>query len=159
MNKATNNVTDFRKHLRSFEREIAERLSFETNCCGITLAQCHVLLELSGKDDVSIKELSESLELDKSTLSRTIDSLYKIGFIKRAENEEDRRFCKINLTDSGKKMAQSINNMCNAFYTELLNQIQEDKRENVIESIILLSNALKKMRNNDCCKKNLIMEK
>ncbi len=46
---------------------------------GISLAQCHTLLEIEKSHEISISELANTLSLDKSTVSRTVDGLVNIN--------------------------------------------------------------------------------
>ena len=57
-----------------FERLTARQLKEESCCRGVTLAQCHTILEIEELGQATTVELSKRLGLDKSTLSRTIDS-------------------------------------------------------------------------------------
>ncbi|OHD16546.1 MAG: hypothetical protein A2086_03590 [Spirochaetes bacterium GWD1_27_9] len=148
-------LKQFRNKLRVLEREIEEQLKAETGCCGVTLSQCHLLLELENKDEISIKDLAIILDLDKSTLSRTVDGLVNLGFVDRKSNKEDRRFLSVSLTDIGKKVVESINNICNDYYLNLFNLMPESKHQSVIESIDLIGTAMTKIRkekSNCCCK-------
>ena len=63
---ATDNQTikKFRELLRRFEREIFVQTN-ECCCNGVTLAQCHALLEIESKHNESITELAKTLCLDK----------------------------------------------------------------------------------------------
>ena len=62
-------IKKFRKSLRVFERE-AEIQNNE--CCnmGVSLSQCHLLMDIETKTNSSVTELSEIQNLDKSTISR-----------------------------------------------------------------------------------------
>jgi len=151
LNKSTTGLYTFRHKLRILERAITKNLSEETSCCGVTLSQCHTLLELSENTNFPAVKLAEVLELDKSTLSRTIESLHKKKLITRTEDESDRRFYLLNLTDEGKKSVSMINTSCDTFYTRLLENVPDDKRESVIESVIILAEAFKKTEQIQCC--------
>jgi DNA-binding MarR family transcriptional regulator len=148
-----NDMKCFRSKLRIFEREIINQLKSETECCGVTLPQCHIIMELDIHGETSIKELSDILELDKSTLSRTIDSMVLLGFINRIENKDDRRFLKVSLTKKGIEKAKYINDMCNEYYNQVFSEIPETKHKNIIENVSLLIDSMKNI-NKKCCGKN-----
>ena len=69
----TQGIQAFRTILRVLERELGFQTDSESQCCGVTLGQCHILMEISGKKESTIKELAETFGLDKSSLSRTVD--------------------------------------------------------------------------------------
>lgn len=146
-------LQNLRRHLRILEREVERNMKQETTCCGVSLAQCHVMLELDFLKETTVKILTERLELDKSTLSRTIDGLEKEGSIYKVENPEDKRSLLIKLTESGQKKADMINQLCNQFYETLFSKIPKDKHENIMESIVLLVGAMQEMKTDfpNCC--------
>jgi DNA-binding MarR family transcriptional regulator len=155
-------LENFRKNLRQLEREIGDQLKDQTECCGVSMAQCHALMEIGGIDQISIGDIAEYLNLDKSTLSRTVDNLVKLGLVNRDTNMDDRRYMKIYLSDQGKKVYDDINEQCDTYYQEMFNLIPEDKHEQVIESMSLLVDAMLKLKQtqekdtgktNSCCKK------
>ena len=78
-------IRALRKDLRVLEREIELTLSSQTGCCGITVAQCHLLLEVEQRDRTSVTELAAALELDKSTLSRAVDGLCLVDLLDRGD--------------------------------------------------------------------------
>ena len=92
-------IRSFRRNLRRFER--LNQLTNAVCCKGITLAQCHVLLEIEALVETTTKQLAENLKLDKSTLSRTVDGLKKLSLVKRGAHAHDRRFTVIRLTKNG----------------------------------------------------------
>jgi DNA-binding MarR family transcriptional regulator len=139
-----------RSKIRILEREFEYQLKSDTVCCGVTLPQCHIILELADRDKVSITELSGTFGLDKSTLSRTVDSMVDAGFVNRNTKDEDRRFYDLTLTKKGKDKAEFINSRCNEYYSELLKDISEEKQNMIIEGVSLLSDIMQKVRT--CCK-------
>jgi DNA-binding MarR family transcriptional regulator len=144
------NVEDivlFRKHLRALEREISQSIKTEGSCCGVTLAQCHVLLELADAGSISLTGLKDRLILDKSTVSRTIDTLVKNGSVERREAETDRRFSQLELTQTGSEEVKRINGFCNDRYQLLFSMIEEGSRKDMIENIRLLSGKMAELRN------------
>jgi DNA-binding MarR family transcriptional regulator len=144
----------FRKHLRKLERETGILLSSETECCSVTVAQCHLLLELEADETLGLQDLSDILSLDKSTLSRTIDGCVQKGFIERSIDTKNRRKNILTLTELGSQKCDLINSLCNDQFSRIFSHIPEDKRDSVIESVFLLSEAMAKERqegNSSCC--------
>lgn len=139
-------ISAFRKHLRALEREISQSIKSEGSCCGVTLAQCHVLLEVEDAGPVSLTELKNRLILDKSTVSRTVDSLVKAGTVKREEGEEDRRYSVLELTETGKEEVRRINGFCNDRYRLLFSMIEPESREGMLNTIKLLSKTMARLR-------------
>jgi len=121
-----NQLFEFRETLRVFEREVTYKN--QNGCCyNVTLAQCHVLMELERGKNSSINKLSTKLNLDKSTISRTIDGLVKKGLVLREIPEENRRETRINLTSGGVKVCDSINGDNNNYYKQVLSVIPKEQ--------------------------------
>ena len=153
-----NTVRDFRRALRFIERELSLQLDSETSCCGVTLPQCHLILELEILGEVSLSGLADATGLDKSTLSRTVESLVKDGFVFRNVSQNDRRGVRIMLTENGQKKAAMINGYCDGYYDALFSLIPVSKHSSIIQSLSVLADAMQKMHSenktcgSECCK-------
>ncbi len=120
-------IETFRETLKTFDRE----LFFQNNasCCnGISVAQCHTLLEVEKKPEISISELAKNMSLDKSTVSRTVDGLVNISLVDREIPQENRRKALLNLTKNGKQVCETIN-YTNDSYIEKILQIFTAKEQ------------------------------
>ncbi len=115
----------FRKNIRHLEQEL--NLHNCSNCCsGVTLAQCHALMELDSHKSLTLNELSDRLYLDKSTVSRTIESLVSRGMVTREIPRENRRTVNISLTGEGKEVCNRIHKESDAFFEAVLDSIPEE---------------------------------
>lgn len=135
----------FRKRIRVLERKIGEQLDDDLTCCGVSTAQCHALLSIADRRETNISELAVELNLDRSTLSRTIDGLVNIGLVLRKENLSNRRYNQLSLTEQGEKTTARINRQCDDFYSRLFNYIPEKKQMQVMETMSLLVEAFLKV--------------
>lgn len=147
-------VQEFRQDLRKLEREIGRELSEETECCSVTVSQCHLLLETEIREEASLQDMADTLALDKSTMSRTVDNLVRGKLIERSENGIDRRKVTLTLTPEGKKTCRKINALCNEHYASVFSHIPEDQYELVLRAVSLLAKAMEKTRierGSRCC--------
>ena len=124
----------FRKLLRLFERLTANQIKLDSCCQGVTLAQCHTILEIEDLEQATSVELSKRLGLDKSTLSRTIDSLVNIGLVERVAHPTDRRFNLLSLTAKGQEVADHINQSNDDFYRRVFEGIESDRHDEIIDN-------------------------
>jgi DNA-binding MarR family transcriptional regulator len=138
-------VKKFREILRKFKREILVQSS-ECCCCGVTLSQCHALLEIESKDKESVTELANILGLDKSTISRTIEGLVNIGLIDRTIPAENRRMAMVKLTDAGKNVCNSINNNNDRYFQNVISVLTEDEREEAIRLLGKITDQMISLR-------------
>lgn len=134
-------INEFRRVLRRFEREINIHLRDKGCCGGITMSQCHVLLAIYDQKGTTTVELSKELAIDKSNLSRVIESLVKMGLVERVTSKKDRRYSKIRVTAKGKTKANEINKSANTHYSKVFENIPEWKHKEIIESLTMLTLA------------------
>lgn len=120
------------------------------------MAQCHVLLDLDGAGCVNLTTLAAQQRLDKSTLSRTVDALVREGLVNRNTDAEDRRHQILCLSKQGQARVDTIHQLCDAYYLDLLKQLTESTRKNLFASLPLLAEAMSAQRiatGTSCCKK------
>ncbi|SMC45044.1 MarR family winged helix-turn-helix transcriptional regulator [Sporomusa malonica] len=138
-----NNAQVLREVVRTCVRKLGLLQKADAACCGITVAQCHTLIEIGRKNTLSLNELSESLTLDKSTMSRTVDNLVNIGLVERQSDKQDRRYTKITLTENGSKMVELINGSMEEYFARVLRSVPEEKQDVVIEALPYLLTAVR----------------
>jgi DNA-binding MarR family transcriptional regulator len=134
-------VKKFRELLRRFERELFMQNN-ESCCGGVTLAQCHTLLEVENKGKESLTELAKTIGLDKSTVSRTVDGLVNAGLLDRTIPAENRRTATIQLTQAGKDVCCSINDTNDRYFEDTLSVLSESEQAELIR---LLEKVIDKM--------------
>jgi len=144
-------IMSFRKLLRLFERLTANQIKQDSCCQGVTLAQCHTILEIEDLEQATTVELSKRFGLDKSTLSRTIDGLVNIGLVERVAHPTDRRFNLLSLTAKGQDVADHINRSNDDFYRRVFDWIESERHGEVIANFEKLVWAM--LRHQDHLKK------
>jgi DNA-binding MarR family transcriptional regulator len=143
---AGSGVREFRRSLRALEREIELSLASQTDCCGVTSAQCHILLELEARGSSSVGELASVLELDPSTMSRTADSLVKAGLATRVDDPSNRRRQILDLSPEGRKKADYINRVCDEYYRDILEGPGAERETTLAETVAYLAAAIREKR-------------
>ncbi|GIF11739.1 MarR family winged helix-turn-helix transcriptional regulator [Actinoplanes teichomyceticus] len=71
---------------------------------GLTHPQYLVMLALWGDSPLSVRRLSELLQLDPGTLSPLLKRLEAIGYLRRERDPADERSLAITLTDAGRAL-------------------------------------------------------
>ena len=133
----TTEVRKFRQTLRHFERELDMQNS--SGCsCGVTIPQCHTLMELQNVDEIQLNKLSEKLFLDKSTVSRTVDSLVNLGLVSREISARSRRSNRICLTEEGKVICRKINKGNDEYFKLSLDAIPEEIRKDFLKGFEIM---------------------
>jgi DNA-binding MarR family transcriptional regulator len=135
-------VRRFRSQLRRLERVLTDQLE-ECYCCtGVSVAQCHLMLELEEVGPTHLQALADGLRLDKSTVSRTVDGLARLGLVDREPDLGDRRYSVIRLTGKGAEVCAALNRTCDGFYSEVFAAIPASQHEEVVRSVGVLAKAL-----------------
>jgi len=141
-----NRLEDFRRNLRVIEREAGDQMKGDGECCGVSMAQCHVIMELGTLEKASVSDLAGILKLDKSTLSRTIEGLVRTGLVGRSIDPEDRRYMQVSLTGQGRKVFEEMNTACNRLYRGVFHKIPEEMHSQVVDCLGLLADAIQKAK-------------
>ena len=142
----TKELKEFRQAIRSLEREFFLKLKQETECCGVTLSQRHIITEIGERKEASMVELSSILGLDPSTLSRNINNMVNLELVNRYVRPNDRRYVTLTLTDKGQAIYDTLNSVYNDHYNKLFELIPEESQRQVIESFELFNDATQELK-------------
>lgn len=137
-----------RSLMRALDKNIGALEKTQLACCGATIGQCHAVMEIGLAGQISLIDLANVLNLDKSTMSRTVNNLVTDEWIERITDPENRRYVKLMLSRKGQVLHEQISSALNAYFGNIMIDIPENKREQVAESLKLLIHALNK---NSCC--------
>ncbi len=132
--------------MRELEREVELALQSQTECCGVTPAQCHLILAVEESGESSVGELAAALELDASTLSRTVDGLVKAGALSRREDPANRRRQLVGLTEMGREKADTINRLCDRYYEGLLSALPGRQVAEIAAALPVFVGAMREWR-------------
>jgi len=120
----------------------------DASCCSVTIAQCRTVVEIGRKEKISLVDLANLVGVDKSTMSRTVSNLVEAGLVARDGGYENKRYIVIQLTEKGRSVFQIIEKSMERYYKSIFDSIPEDKKSQVLESLTLLIDAVRK---NKCC--------
>ena len=137
-----------RELVRALIRNLGLLEKSDASCCGVTLTQCHAVVEIGRSEKMSLVELAGMLGLEKSTMSRTVNNLVEADLAVRDLDSDNRRYVNIQLTEKGTEVFRNIEESMDGYFRSIFESIPEDKRGQMIESLTLLSNAIRK---NKCC--------
>lgn len=131
-----------RTQIVSLVRDLSLLNKNEASVCGITLAQCHAIIEIGRAGELYLNKLAEILKLDKSTMSRTVDNLVKQDYVIREVDAENRKFIKIKLSEKGYELFKSTEENMERYYNDVLEDIPKCKRQQILEDFDILLEAL-----------------
>ena len=134
------------KLLRSFE-------SCDGQCLaqfGVTASQGYALLAFPWDVAISMNELSQTMGLANSTMTRMVDTLVARGLVYRQQDYEDRRVVRVALTAQGQELQRTLEEARQAMMGEILSDIQEEDWPGIIQTLAKLNAAFDKAMGG-CC--------
>lgn len=144
----TEEIKQLRESIRILERKLGILEESEMACCGLTLAQCHALVEIGRAERLSLVDLAGTIGLDTSTLSRTVNNLVAKNMVSRELDPDDRRYVTIQLTPEGNRYFQEIESSMDTYFYKIYENIAESDRALVLKGLTLLLDAIKE---SNCC--------
>lgn len=138
---------DLQKSIRLFVRSFG-LLDQDRTPCGqpMSPSQAHALQELGQGDGISQQALAEQLGLDKSTISRLVIQLIERGWVVKNANAKNRREVQLSLTQRGQTVLEGVQESASAEFRALWEHLPPSKRPQILESLSLLTNALKEKK-------------
>lgn len=141
-------TNQLRELIRLLERKLGVLEDGEMACCGISMAQCHALVEIGRTGSLSLGALSDLLGLDNSTMSRTVNNLVNNKMAERELDPEDRRYVSIKLTQAGLQAFSEIEESIELYFKKIYDAIPAEKKDQVLESLQIVLQAMSEI---ECC--------
>lgn len=101
-----------------------------------------VMMLLQRNYELSMGELSNSLNIPMSTLNGIIDRLVKKGYIIKQKAEEDKRIILASLTEEGKKLVQDMKNMISKYISIILKELTEEEKTVLLNIVMKIIDAI-----------------
>lgn len=122
-------------------REISTIFDGHLRQHGLTLARAHILLQLIKNDcATSQSAVTEHLQVEHPTAVRILDGLEALGYITRTPAPGDRRAKNVELTDTGRPLAQRVVATIDELNHVLLEGVDPDDAEvasSVLETLLV----------------------
>ena len=109
-------------------------------------AESHVLIELDTQGSLTGQELAVRLRTDKSTVSRAISSLGRLGLLQTSRDVNDRRRKIHTLTIPGQKAVHEINDHANTMVKTALALLPHGTPTEVLQALESYGSALQRAR-------------
>jgi len=138
-------VADVREATRKLVREFDVFRNIKPSL-DVSLSQCHALIEIQKNGSITMVELTRTLGLNKSSVSRILTSLNDSGYICQQENPEDSRVKPYVLTDEGIAKLACIDDHTAERVSHALDLLDADAKAKVIEGMTLYAEALRQTR-------------
>lgn len=125
-------------------RECANRLiESEMESFGVEgLATSHgdILLALLKIEKLTMKELAEKIDKDKSTVTALVDKLIKQGYALKTRDTEDNRVVFVTLTEKGRALKPMFDEISQKLLSTVYEGISKSEKEELIKTLIKIKN-------------------
>ena len=126
------------KVLQEMESKFAEGLvDFNINA-----RQYGVLLFIEGNPYSSQKDISENLQIDRTTMVSHIDHMETLGFVQRTRNTKDRRSYSLVITGKGKEVLDSRWEFLGHVESEILAPLNQQEKQLFKEFLVKVWSSL-----------------
>jgi len=112
------------------------------------LRHFHGAVPRARRNRISLVDLATLLNLDNSTMSRTVNNLVNNSMVERQLDPNDRRYITIRLTQQGLEQFHGIESGMGEYFMKIYDAIPKESRSKVLESLQIL---LKAVADSDCC--------
>ncbi|MDG4549382.1 MAG: MarR family transcriptional regulator [Candidatus Contendobacter sp.] len=102
---------------------------------GLSRAQWSILAILSNRDGLSQSQISDELEIEKSTVGRLIDQVEKSGWIERRPIPGDRRLWGVHLTGQARRLITEVENIVLNTREEMLRGLSDEQQQILSEML------------------------
>lgn len=94
-----------------------------------------ILLVLSEQKQMTMSEISRSINVINSNLTPLVDKLIKLNYLKRQPSKKDRRVVYISLTTSGKHYVEEHKKYVKTLLDEKFTNLTEDQKVALLDHI------------------------
>jgi len=139
-----------RKSIRLINRYFEKRIQKQTVELGFTVPQMRVIREVISHQSISIKQLSQNLQMTQSTVSGIVERLIEKDILQKKKNSYDRRAVEISTTENVTKFMQNDRTkFVNKSVESVLNRLNPEDHSQVMHGIRLLLSAIEDAENEE----------
>jgi DNA-binding MarR family transcriptional regulator len=109
-----------------------------------SLAEVRVLFELYHSENLTAREITNVLAMDKGFLSRMLRTFEKKGLIKRSQSKEDGRANHISLTPAGRKEYEVLDREADEQVEKILKSLSPGECRKLVDSMTAIRRILSK---------------
>lgn len=137
-------IKEFSNVLNEFNSKAFKFIDDQLNKTGLVRTHFRILYELMDRKELSMSDLSKTLNVTKPNITVLTDKLVKFGYIERISSSQDRRISLIRLTDEGKNfLSKSAEKLINTS-THLLSSLDDGDIELINQTTQTMKKLLSK---------------
>jgi len=118
------------------------RKLIESRKFGLPNAELNFLMQFNGERYLTVKGISQKLEITKSRVTKIVTGLTEKGMVEQINDPKDARIKLISLTPSGKRTAEEIGFFQEELHRKILLQMDDNERKDMLSHLELLKTAM-----------------
>jgi DNA-binding MarR family transcriptional regulator len=123
-----------------------DRKLYESQKFAVPYAELRCLLLFDGERYLTVKGISQKMDVAKSRVSKIIDSLIEKGLVERFEDPRDSRIKLISLTTQGQNLAAQARAFHQEIHRNLLLYLGEEERKSILSQLERLRSAMEAVK-------------
>ena len=147
VNVSTNGISQLASILWTFEREHGLTASALLSPYKVSLNQMLIVAHLSQNEPLTVSELAQLTASDKSSISRTLSGLEKLGWIRKITGKVDKRQALIYLTAKGKTHSKFADEICSSLSQAMESALTASEKRQFISMLGKIITSLIESRN------------
>ncbi len=119
-----------------------DRRIYETQKLGLPYAEAKCLMLFKDEKYLTVKGISQKLEVAKSRVTKLISGLIAKGLVESIEDPRDARVKLLYVSPRGKEKIREIEAFHRSVHKKVLLQLDEATRKDVLETLQMLQDAM-----------------
>jgi DNA-binding MarR family transcriptional regulator len=123
-----------------------DRKLYEARKFGLPYAEVKCLLLFQGERYLTVKGISQKLDIAKSRVIKILEGLIRKGLVEKREDPKDARVKLISLTRLGEEKSAELDAFHGEIHRKLLLQMHADDRKHVLSYLDMLHSAMEAVK-------------
>lgn len=123
-----------------------DRKLYETRRFGLPYAETKCLMLFIGERYLTVKGISQKLEVAKSRVTKLVDGLIDKGLLERISDPKDGRIKLISVSPEGDKVSKTIEAFQKDIHKQILVQMEDDERKRMLSYLETLRSAMEAVK-------------
>lgn len=107
---------------------------------GFATSHGDILCQLLKNEKLTMKELSEKVGKDKSTITALVNKLVDQGYVEKVRDEQDSRIVFVMLTEKGRGIGPVFNKISDELIKTVYKDIPDQEREELVKTLLKIKN-------------------
>ncbi|MBE6071874.1 MAG: winged helix-turn-helix transcriptional regulator [Clostridium butyricum] len=129
-------ISKIRDHANKFITDEMDKYGVN----GLAISHGDIIFALLKNDKLTMKEISERIERDKSTVTALVNKLIKQGYVEKTKDIDDNRVAFVSLTEKGKALKPMFDTISKDLISTVYEGISEKEKEEVLRTLLKIKN-------------------